>query len=266
LTVEGPRGTLTSSTLRPKEQRVLARLALSPGEVVPRDELLDLFWHRSPVAAAERSLRTVVSTLRGSLRALLDEKPVRLISGRLDGYRLEGEACAVDAELFSRAVRAARGPSSAELRRELGLTEWRRAEELYRGDLLPAFQYEDWCLTQRERLRNDFLEVLFRLAEAAIAGRHFQEACHHADRMVAIDPTEERAHRLLMRCHVFLDRPAEAIRQFERCRVALWEELAARPAPATVSLLQAIREGLTITDEEDPDAEDVSVSSDPLLR
>ena len=83
LAVEGPCGTLGPSDLRPKEQRVLARLALSPGEVVPRDELLDLFWHQSPVASAERSLRTVVSSLRNSLRRLLDGPSVAIDHGPL---------------------------------------------------------------------------------------------------------------------------------------------------------------------------------------
>jgi len=251
LTLEGPRGTLTSAALRPKEQRVLARLALSPGEVVPRDELLDLFWHRSPVATAERSLRTVVSSLRTALRPLFDDPPPRLISGRFDGYRLETAACAVDADEFARLVRAARAATDGAPAPEGALAEWRRAAGLYRGDLLVPFQYEDWCLTQRERLRNDFLEVLFRLAQESLERGRIDEACSRAVRMVEIDPTEERAHRLLMRCYVFLDRPAEALRQFERCRSALWEELAARPSHATVFLLQAIQEGVTFASADD---------------
>jgi len=36
------------------------------------------------------------------------------------------------------------------------------------GDLLGAFLYEDWCLTARERLRDDFLDALFQLARAAL--------------------------------------------------------------------------------------------------
>jgi DNA-binding SARP family transcriptional activator len=189
-----------------------------------------------------------------------------LITGRLDGYRLEAEACAVDAELFARAVRMARGSSAGVASPERALPEWRRAGALYRGDLLLAFQYEDWCLSARERLRNDFLEVLFRLAHVAMEAGRTAEASRHAARMVEIDPTEERAHRLLMRCYVFLDRPAEALRQFERCRAALWEELAARPSPSTVSLRHAIREGLTFADDKEAATEPAALSAGSLLR
>ena len=99
----------------------------------------------------------------------------------------------------------------------------------------------------------------------AMEAGDIEAACRNAARMVEIDPTEERAHRLLMRCYVFLDRPAEALRQFERCRAALWDELAARPGPQTLSLLQAIREGVTIGAEEEEPEPDVC-SSDSLLR
>jgi DNA-binding SARP family transcriptional activator len=252
-TIEGPGGFLAAARLRPREQRILARLALDRGQLVPRDELLELFWPRSPVAAAERSLRTVVSSLRSALRPILAGEAVRVISGRLDGYCLETDACAVDAELFSQAVRTARSvPGDAPP--NVALTWWREAYDWYRGDLLAAFLYEDWCLTARERLRDEFLDVLFRLALAALQNESPDEALALASRMVEIDATEERAHRLLMRCYTLLERPAEALRQFERCRAALWDELAARPAPSTLELLDAIRasSALAPEDEEPP--------------
>jgi len=250
-TVEGPGGVLTAARFRPKEQRILARLALEPGQVVPRDELLDLFWHQSPVGAAERSLRTVVSSLRAALRSVLPGQTRRVISGRLDGYCLEAGACAVDADLFARAVRAARAAPPGAPPSGAALAEWQKAYELYRGDLLGAFLYEDWCLTARERLRDDFLDALFQLARAALERGAADEARGLASRMVEIDATEERAHRLLMRCFALLDRPAEALRQFERCRAALWEELGVRPAAATAALRETIRAGAALSAAEE---------------
>jgi DNA-binding SARP family transcriptional activator len=185
------------------------------------------------------------------LRSLIDSEPPRLITGRLDGYCLEAESCAVDAELFVRAVRSARAfPPGAEISAP-ALAAWRQAYEWYRGDLLGAFRYEDWCLTSRERLRDDFLDTLFHLARGALAASSYDEARQRAAQMVEIDPTEERAHRMLMRCFALLGRPAEALRQFERCRTALEEELGARPSPATFALLHAIRAG-AVLDEADP--------------
>lgn len=254
-TVEGPGGTLAAARLRPKEQRILARLALEPGQVVSRDELLELFWSQSPARAAERSLRTVVSSLRAALRPVLAGRKVRVISGRLEGYCLEAEACAVDADLFARAIRAARGATLESPPHDTAPADWRQAYEWYRGDLLGAFRYEDWCLTARERLRDDFLEALFRLARAALAAGSPEAARSLAARMVEIDATEERAHRLLMRCYALLARPGKALCQFERCRAALRSELGAGPAAATVSLFETIRAGGALFDleTEEPD-------------
>lgn len=241
LRVEGTGGALPRERLRPKEQRVLARLALEPGQLVPRDELLELFWPHSHPRAAERSLRTVVSSLRAGLRTALTGQAPPLITGRMEGYCLEVAACAVDVAMFTAAVQEAR--AVAEEAPERALTSWRRAVDLYDGDLLSNFPYDDWCLGLRERLRVNLLDGLYRLARAALLAEALEEARDLALRMVGLDPAEERAYRLLMRCYARMGSPGEAVRQFERCRVALWEELGAQPAHATHSLYETIRNG-----------------------
>jgi DNA-binding SARP family transcriptional activator len=270
LTVEGPGGVLTTGSFRPREQRVLGRLAMDPGRPVTRDELLDLFWPNSPFAPAERSLRTVVSALRRRLRSVIDGKSPRLISARLDGYCLEPAACTVDASVFARAVEVARAAPSDSSLSPGALAAWREAVELYRGDLLSGFPYEDWCLTARERLRDDFLDGLFQLARHCLVTGCTEEARVLAARMVEIDATEERAHRLLMRSYAALDRPAESLRQYQRCAAALQEELGARPAPATNSLLEAIRAGASFRGddegEEPPRAPGTDTSAAPIER
>jgi DNA-binding SARP family transcriptional activator len=246
LTVEGPGGVVSPDGLRPKEQRVLARLALEPGRLIPRDELLDLFWPDSAAGAAERSLRTVVSSLRASLRPVLNGHELRMITGRLDGYCLEPAAFAVDAARFAETMGKARAalqhaaaappgapnggrrvePAAAvrPTALEEALASCREAVELYRGDLLSAFPYDDWCLAIRERMRDDYLDALYQLARAALAEGSPEAARALGSRMVEVDSTEERAHRLLI-------------------RAALHDELGARPSPATLSLLEAIRAG-----------------------
>jgi DNA-binding SARP family transcriptional activator len=248
--IEGPNGVVSADRLRPKEQRILARLGLQPGRVVLRDELLDTFWTGSKVVLAERSLRTVVSSLRGAIRSVLDEPSIPLIRGRMDGYCLEEPAFAVDVSHFVDAVQEARGASDGDEPSDRALAAWQRAIDLYQGDLLSAFRYDDWCLAIRERLRDDYLDGLFLLARVALTRGEPERARELAARMVEMEPAEERAHRLLMRCYALLGRPAEAVRQFERCRAALDEELAARPAAATLALLETIHAGAALGGEE----------------
>jgi DNA-binding SARP family transcriptional activator len=251
LRVEGTAGALSRERLRPKEQRVLARLALEPGQLVPRDEFLELFWPHSHPQAAERSLRTVVSSLRAGLRAVLSDPPPPLITGRMEGYLLEAPVCAVDVVMFTAAIQEARAAAGDAPDR--ALSAWQRAVELYDGDLLCNFPYDDWCLGLRERLRVNLLDGLYQLARAALAAESHEQAQELALRMVGLDPAEERAHRLLMRCYARMGSPGEAVRQFERCREALWEELGAQPARATLSLYEAIRNGAAPEAEEPGD-------------
>jgi DNA-binding SARP family transcriptional activator len=166
----------------------------------------------------------------------------------MEGYRLEAAACTVDVVLFTTAVQEARAAAGSTAQQELA--GWRRAVDLYEGDLLSSFPYDDWCLGLRERLRGHLLEGLYRLARAALAADSPETARELALRMVELDPAEERAYRLLMRCCARMGCPGEAARQFERCREALWEELGAQPARATISLYETIRNGAALETRE----------------
>jgi DNA-binding SARP family transcriptional activator len=167
----------------------------------------------------------------------------------MEGYRLEAAAGAVDVAIFTAAVQEAR--AAAQTAPDRALAAWQQAVDLYEGDLLSNFPYDDWCLGLRERLRGQLLEGLYRLARASLAAGSPEAAKDLALRMVGLDPVQERAHRLLIHCYARLGCPGEAVRQFERCRQALWDELGAQPARATLNLCETIRSG-TISEAQDP--------------
>jgi DNA-binding SARP family transcriptional activator/Tfp pilus assembly protein PilF len=111
----------------------------------------------------------------------------------------------------------------------------------YRGDFLAGY-YDDWVLPERERLREQFLEVLERLVAGYKRRGDYAAALAHARRLAAEDPLREEAHREAMRlCHL-LGYHAEALLQFETCRQILAEELGAEPSPATIALACEIAE------------------------
>jgi tetratricopeptide (TPR) repeat protein len=58
--------------------------------------------------------------------------------------------------------------------------------------------------------------------------------------VVALDPTDEQAHRELMREHLAAGRRREAIRQFERLRDALRERVGVGPDRATIALYEQV--------------------------
>jgi DNA-binding SARP family transcriptional activator len=64
------------------------------------------------------------------------------------------------------------------------------ASRLYAGDLLPGW-YDDWILTERERLRERFLAALTRLSELLEEVRAYPAAIRSANHLLRADPLHE---------------------------------------------------------------------------
>jgi two-component SAPR family response regulator len=70
--------------------------------------------------------------------------------------------------------------------------------ELYSGEFLPGF-YEDWVITERERVSTMFLEALCCLAASFEQTGNIGRAIEYARRAVSADSLREEAHVELMR-------------------------------------------------------------------
>ncbi|HSK88901.1 MAG TPA: BTAD domain-containing putative transcriptional regulator [Anaerolineales bacterium] len=107
--------------------------------------------------------------------------------------------------------------------------------DLYRGDLLCEF-FDEWILPLREHYRSLYLDVLLRDVENLRSQSQYQSVIERAQKILVIDPANERAHQHLMFCHITLGDRYKALQQYESCRRALQEELSAEPARETQSL------------------------------
>ena len=119
--------------------------------------------------------------------------------------------------------------------------ELRASLNLYRGDLMEGW-YEDWCLYERERLQNIYLDVLNRFLVHCEAHGEYEEGMDYGARILRCDRAHEVAHQHLMRILYLAGDRAGALRQYERCAAALKEELAVQPSERTRELYGQIRE------------------------
>ncbi len=131
----GPAGGVLSHWPSRAVALLLARLALAPDRIHPREELVELLWPGVALEVGRNRLRQALSTLKsllepagGAALILADRRAVRAVPCAL--------VC--DAVEFERSLRAG---------------QWDRADGLYRGELLPGF-YEDWVVEERSRLAN----------------------------------------------------------------------------------------------------------------
>lgn len=118
--------------------------------------------------------------------------------------------------------------------------ELEEAVRLYTAELLEGWQQE-WCLFERERLRNLYLVVLDRLMAYHEARRDPEAALHCGLEILRHDEAHEQTHRNLMRLYSLLGRRSEALRQYERCAQALKRELDALPDRQTRALYERLR-------------------------
>jgi DNA-binding SARP family transcriptional activator len=188
-------------------------LALEPRHRLHREQALDALWPELTPQAAAANLRKAVHYAR---RALEDDEAIRLEADMIT--LVASERVSTDAgtfeEMATRALRD-RDPVLAG-----------GAADLYAGPLLPDEPYEPWLEEPRRRLHTLFVEVL-RLAE-------------RWDALVAAEPTDEPAHRALMRAHLEAGDRQAAMRRFERLREILRERLGVGPDRATVALYEQV--------------------------
>lgn len=206
----------------------------APGAATRR-ALLAAFWPGRDPDLARQSLHAVVSDLHrraglpllryeGGAYILGGDPPVDVDAARFDALFQRGEYCrAAGNTLHMYALFA-------------------RAELLYRGDLAEVRHDGDaLAALQRERLRTTWLQVHYGLAEYFYAHRADQGCREYLDRMLAVDPCHEDAHRLLMRVFACRGERALALQQYHLCARRLRELHGAAPAPATVALYEQLR-------------------------
>jgi len=137
----------------------------------------------------------------------------------------------VDVEEFEVSIRAFRSGNVSEC--ESALT-------LYDRDLLKEDLYADWCARKRDQLRASYQELLKKLGTLyENLGQH-QSAIDQYEKLVASEPSNEEAHRELMRLYTLTGRRSEALRQYRRCSDAVRRELDADPEESTLRLYRRI--------------------------
>ncbi|MDJ0827138.1 MAG: BTAD domain-containing putative transcriptional regulator [Rhodobacter sp.] len=202
----------------------------SGGRAIPREELAALLWPRGNEDQARASLRQELAVLkkaltRAGIDAFIASKSIVRFS--------------VPAELAD--------TTAMETGLSLGASDRRReAVALYGGDFLSGLNirsgpYEEWIWLERQRLRNRAIGGYAELLQEDEAAGESGQAMATAQALLAVEGTQEQAHRALMRLYHSLGRRAEALRQFDRCRDALRRDLDAEPSRETFDLAERIR-------------------------
>ncbi len=130
-----------------------------------------------------------------------------------------------------------------------GEERWQEAADLLEGEFLEGLyladnpEFESWLLAQRERWLALAETILSRVIDGQIRRGRYSGALHYARRLLQLSPWKEEIHRQVMRLLAWTGQRAAALRHYESCKQALWEELNVEPAAETMALYQQIYEG-----------------------
>jgi DNA-binding SARP family transcriptional activator len=211
----------------PRLQALLAYLLLHRDAPQPRAHLSYLFWLDSTESQARANLRKYLHHLR---RSLLDADRFLYVDNRVV-YWQPAAPFTLDVADFEAAVD--RAEEAEQAGNQVGLREaLEQAVATYHGDLLPSC-YDDWVLTERERLRQTFARTVQRLIELLETQRSYSAAIREAERLLRHDPLHEETHRQLMRLYALKGDRARALRAYHTCATVLERELAVEPSAAT---------------------------------
>jgi DNA-binding SARP family transcriptional activator/tetratricopeptide (TPR) repeat protein len=197
--------------------QIVQLLCLAERRALPRDEVVDALWPSLDAEAGGANLRKAAHharqalgradavVLRGGVVALLPDVPVEL-----------------DVEGFERLAAAALASGDA--------GACAGAAAAYGGELLPESRFDPWTEAPRTRLHDRRLALLRAAGDWAGLAR--------------AEPTDEPAHRALMREALDGGSPSVAIRWYERLRTALERGLGVRPDAETEALYARCVDGL----------------------
>jgi ATP/maltotriose-dependent transcriptional regulator MalT len=115
-----------------------------------------------------------------------------------------------------------------------------QAFSLYQGDILPGDLYHDWAQGHREHIRKIHAEMLTHAASLTEAQNDTTRAMTYYERMFSLDPCNEMACRWLMARHIAAGQRSDAVRLYERCQLALRNEMDIEPDEQTRKLYRSI--------------------------
>ncbi|MFL6110507.1 MAG: BTAD domain-containing putative transcriptional regulator [Catenulispora sp.] len=216
-----------------KTRSVLAKLAMSPNQVIPTDRLIMALWGENTPPTAVSQLHKCVSQLRTALG------PDRVIR-RGNGYELRLGRDRLDLDVFEDHVRSARA-AQRDGRHAEAAHAFRQALSLWRGEPLAD------CTEELARERPALLERKVRahigcLESDLALGRH-ADVVGELSALVSAHPLREQLRGLLMVALYRSGRVAEALTVYHDGRALLATELGLDPGPEIQELHQAILAG-----------------------
>lgn len=219
-----------------RQRRLLASLALKPGQVVPKETIIEDSWDGDPPLTVSGQLQTSAWMIR---TALMDAGLAReALGSHTRGYELRVPPERIDLFVFRaelRGVRELYGRGECKAASE----RLDAALELWKGAALAD------VTSARLRMKSESLEQertaateLRALLDVGLG--HYHTAIASLSELVDRDPLREDLYVGLMKAYYGEGRQADAIRVFHRAKEILREQIGINPGAKLREVMQAV--------------------------
>jgi PAS domain S-box-containing protein len=209
-----------------KTAALMAYLCMHAGRRLTRESLCGLLWSEKSETQARHSLSQALSEAR---KTFGDDFV------QTDGRMIWIDASRVWVDTFE----------LIRLTHEKTVSSLDRAEALYQGDFL-AFgeldqeRFDEWLLSERERFRQIAQKGLATALALRVGDADAERSLNTARAILALDPFDESAHRVLMQAYAAQGCTPLAVEHYHQLARTLRQELGIAPDPQTMATFQAI--------------------------
>lgn len=209
-----------------------------------RERLAETFWSDITTTESRKYLRKSLWQLQRALSDMIDQGADQVLIVEPEYLQVNPRANLwIDVAEFE-----GRYQDEINLRgSELNSNQYANTQktiELYQGDLLEGW-YQDWCLLERERYKEIYLNLIDKLMGYCEAHNQYEAGIYYGRKILKYDRTHERTHLRMMRLNYLAGDRVSAIRQYICCRNALHEELDVEPGVEIQKLYEkVIRDGM----------------------
>ena len=215
---------------------------------VDAEELVDIFWEESDLEDGKNKLYNTVYLLRRSLAK--DGVPKNIVESVSGGYTINSSyQIWTDWEYFEKKT------DEMMHQENLNFKELDHLFYLYRGDFFPNLRYEGWTEVQREKLRENYLNLIEILSEKLYNAQKYRDTVNYLHRGIEYDPYRENFYLLYIKALVKMGRIAEAINSYKKCEQILKQELDVVPGEELKNEYHKIRLSRELTAKIEDDIE-----------
>ncbi|MFZ4634536.1 MAG: AfsR/SARP family transcriptional regulator [Saprospiraceae bacterium] len=224
-----------------KNAEVLAYLLYHHEKSMHKDVLMEKFWGHVNTVSARNSLNVAICNLRKHLGGVYPGGEIIVFEN--DNYRINPNLdVTTDIDKFQSLWKKGRAVETEQgLHQAVGV--YHKAIEVYKDEFLSHIRYEEWCESERDKLKETCLFMLHRVSTHLFERKNYEQCVHICQRMLEKDPCLEEVHRKLMVCFYHLGHHDLATKQYTKCEKILEKELSLSPSEATRNMYLGIKNG-----------------------